>query len=171
MTPDGLHVRHVLAGEQALLRHLRLASLAADPDAFGSTYERDASQPSKWWERWAAQSEDGTTERTFLLVDDEDHGLGLARVRLNDDDPALADLTAMWVKPEARGRRASVLLCEACAAWATERGADELVLMIVVDNAAAQRAFEAAGFAIRRRTTWSRDARSLEVFVMSRRWA
>ena len=40
--PSAVRVRHVRAGEQDLLRRLRLASLATDPDAFGSTYARDA---------------------------------------------------------------------------------------------------------------------------------
>jgi hypothetical protein len=65
MSSSALCVRHVLAGEHALLRKIRLASLAADPGAFGSTYARDSAQAPEWWERWAAQSEEGTTQRTF----------------------------------------------------------------------------------------------------------
>jgi len=43
-----VHIRHVLASEAGRLRELRLASLAADPDAFGSTYARDAARPASW---------------------------------------------------------------------------------------------------------------------------
>jgi hypothetical protein len=39
---DGVSVRHVLSGEHDLLRKLRLVSLAADPEAFASTYELGA---------------------------------------------------------------------------------------------------------------------------------
>jgi GNAT superfamily N-acetyltransferase len=158
-----------MRGEEAALREVRLASLVADPEAFGSTYARDAARPGDWWERWAEQSEEGTTERTFVLVDDDDRWLGLAFVRLDADDPDSAELNAMWVAPEARGRGAARMLCDACAAWATERGVRELTLCVVVDNDSARRAYEAAGFSISGQTTWSRHERSLDVLVMSRR--
>jgi RimJ/RimL family protein N-acetyltransferase len=38
----------------------------------------------------------------------------------------------------------------------------------VVDNHAARRAYEAAGFAICGEATWSSDGRTLDEFVMSR---
>lgn len=168
MNPGALRVRHVLAGEQVLLREIRLASLAADPEAFGSTHARDSAQATEWWERWATQSEEGTTQRTFVLVDHDDLWLGLGLVRLDDDRPSSAALTAMWVSPEARGRRAATSLCDACATWAIERGAHELTLTVVVSNDAARRAYQAAGFAVSGKTTWSREGRTLDVFVMSR---
>ena len=163
-----MRVRHVLAGEQDLLRALRLASLATDAEAFGSTYARDAGRPPEWWERWAAQSEDGTTQRTFVLVAADGRWLGLALVRLEDDKPGSATLNAMWIAPEARGRRAASLLCDACAAWAAKHGCNELTLTVVVDNHAARRAYEAAGFAVRGETTWSRDGRTLDALEMTR---
>ena len=74
----------------------------------------------------------------------------------------------MWVAPEARGRGAAGLLCEACAAWAALRGCRELTLTVVVENDAARRAYEAAGFAACGETTWMRDGRTLHEFVMVR---
>jgi RimJ/RimL family protein N-acetyltransferase len=168
MSSGALRVRHVLAGEHARLRELRLASLASDPEAFGSTYARDSAQPAVWWERWAVQSADGTTQRTFVLVDDQDRWLGLTLVRVDEDRPGSAVLLAMWVSPEARGRRDAGLLCDACASWARERGLGELTLTVVIGNEQARRAYEAAGFAVCGETTWSREGRTLDVFVMSR---
>ena len=75
----------------------------------------------------------------------------------------------MWISPAARGRRGSLLLCDACAAWARERGAQELRLTVVIDNVVARHAYEAAGFAVCESTTWSREDRTFEVHVMSRR--
>ena len=80
---SGVRVRHVLSGEHDLLRQLRLASLAADPEAFASTYAEDAGEPAERWQWWAAQSEDGTTQRTFVLVADDGRWLGLTLVRLD----------------------------------------------------------------------------------------
>jgi predicted GNAT family acetyltransferase len=97
-----------------------------------------------------------------------DDGRWLALARLDDEKPGSAILNAMWVAPEARGRRAARLLCEACAAWAAERGCRELTLTVVVDNDAARRAYESAGFAVCGETTWVRDGRTLDEFVMAR---
>jgi hypothetical protein len=59
------------AGEGDCVRRIRLASLAADPDAFGSTYAGEVDEPAEWWQWWAGQSEDGTAQRTFVLVADD----------------------------------------------------------------------------------------------------
>jgi RimJ/RimL family protein N-acetyltransferase len=161
-------VRHVRVAEQALLRDLRLASLATDPDAFGSTYARDAARPAEWWEQWAVESETGTSQRTFVLLADDDRWLGLALVRLDDERPGSAMLYGMWVAPEVRGRRGAGVLCDACATWAAEHGCAELTLEVVVDNDAARRAYEAASFIITGNATWSHDGRTLDEFVMMR---
>jgi len=50
MSSSALRVRHVLAGEHAALRKIRLASLAADPKAFDSMYACDSAQALEWWE-------------------------------------------------------------------------------------------------------------------------
>jgi ribosomal protein S18 acetylase RimI-like enzyme len=168
---DDVHpvrVRHVRAAEWDRLRALRLASLAADPGAFGSTYAREDGQDPSWWRAWAARSDDGTTQRTYLVVGEDDRWHGLALVRLDDDDPAAAVLNAMWVEPAARGRGLAGVLCDACATWATERGCHELTLQVVVDNDAALRAYQAAGFSVRGRSTWSRDGRTLDELDMVR---
>jgi RimJ/RimL family protein N-acetyltransferase len=168
MRTRGVRVRYVLAGEHDRLRQLRLASLAADPDAFGSTYAKEADEPAEWWQRWAAQSELGTNQRTLVLEADDGRWLALALVRLDDGKPGAAVLNAMWVAPEARGQRAAALLCDACATWATDVGCHQMTLEVVVDNRAARRAYEAAGFVISGRTSWSRDDRTLDEFVMTR---
>lgn len=168
LDPHFARVRPVLAGEGPRLRELRLASLAADPEAFGSTYAREVDQPALQWEERAARSEDGTEERTFVLVGDDDRWLGMALVRLDDSNDGSAILNAMWVHPQARGRRAAGALCDACAAWATEHGCRELTLQVVVDNTAARRAYEAAGFVVCGRSTWSHEGRTLEELDMVR---
>ena len=111
-----MRLRHVLSNEHEALRELRLASLISDPDAFGSTYQRDAGRAPEWWRQWAARSDEGTRERTFVLVADDDRWLGLAVVRLVEPRQDAAELLAMWIDSEVRGRALSTLLCDACAA-------------------------------------------------------
>jgi RimJ/RimL family protein N-acetyltransferase len=43
-----------------------------------------------------------------------------------------------------------------------------LTLTVVVDNDAARRAYELAGFAVCGETTWVRNGRTLDEFVMAR---
>jgi RimJ/RimL family protein N-acetyltransferase len=156
--PDApaLTIRFARADEHDRLRALRLTSLAADPGAFRATYARDVAQPPGWWRRWAARSQEGTSQRTFVVADAQDRWLGLALVRRDDDRPGAAVLNAMWVAPDARRRGAAGALCDACAAWAAERGLGELTLTVLAENAAARRVYEAAGFAVRGTTTASR---------------
>jgi RimJ/RimL family protein N-acetyltransferase len=158
----------VLAAEHGRLRELRLAALAADPEAFGATHAGEAARPDAWWQAWAAASEAGREQRTFVLVAEDDPWLGLALVRLDPARPASAVVNAMWVAPGARGRGGSRLLCDACAAWAAARGCDELTLGVVAGNHAARRAYEAAGFAVRGRISRSLGSRTLEELVMRR---
>jgi RimJ/RimL family protein N-acetyltransferase len=166
--PGELRIRHVLGHESRRLRELRLRSLAADPDAFASTHARERAFAAARWRRWAADSEDGARQRTFVVVDGADRWLGLALVRGDPPDSAAAVLNAMWVAPEARGRRAALALSDACADWALARGYRELTLQVVIGNESALRAYEAAGFVIRGETTWTGHRRTLREYVMAR---
>lgn len=141
-------MRPVRRGEGARLRAIRLASLRADPAAFGATPEREEARPAAFWHERAALSESGAEQRTFVLVDADDRWLGLALARAAEA-PAerRAVVNAMWVAPEARGRGAGRVLADACAAWAAERGFRSLELAVIAGNEAALRAYRAAGFA------------------------
>jgi GNAT superfamily N-acetyltransferase len=162
-------VRHVVAGEHQRLREIRLAALAADPDAFGSTYAREAAQPIDIWRELAVESERGTTRRTFVAEHGDGRWLGLAVARLDDRTPGSSTLTAMWVTPDGRGRGLAGALCAACADWAAERGCLEITLSVVTANEGAQRAYVAAGFEVRATTTWERDdGTTLLEYVMAR---
>jgi RimJ/RimL family protein N-acetyltransferase len=163
-----VNVRHVVASEAGRLREIRLASLAADPHAFGGTYDGDAAKPASWWEWWAEQSTKGHEQRTFVVVDGEDRWLGIALVRADDDAPGEAVLNAMWVAPEARRHGAARALCDACAAWAAQHAFRALNAAVVVGNDAARRAYEAAGFAFSHATTWTGDGRTLEELILTR---
>ena len=67
--------------------------------------------------------------------------------RLDDEDPEVAGLYAIWVGPQARGTGAGRALVEAVIAWATERGARRLTTSVTEGNAAGAALYAAAGFA------------------------
>ncbi len=144
-----MRIRHVRAHEAERLREIRLRSLATDPEAFGATFEGDASRPADWWERGARRSEQGG-QRTFVIVDDADRWLGMALVRPDDESPGDAVINAMWVAPEARRQGMGRALLEACVEWAGERRFRAVNLAVRISNAPARAAYAAAGFAFER---------------------
>src|SRR3954463_4983471 len=45
-------VRRAVAGDEPILRALRLRALTDSPAAFGSTYERELARTTADWQRW-----------------------------------------------------------------------------------------------------------------------
>jgi GNAT superfamily N-acetyltransferase len=167
-----LIVRAVRAGEGAPLRALRLAALAADPGAFGAIHAREAAEPEAWWDAWAARSEAGDEQRTFVAVDEDGEWTGLALVRRAEGESREtaaaphAQVNAMWVAPAARRRGVGRALVDACTAWATGWGCASLGLNVVVENAGALAAYERAGFVVRGQKTDVRPDRTLDQYVL-----
>jgi GNAT superfamily N-acetyltransferase len=132
-------VRRLGAGEAALLRDLRLRALRDAPLAFGSTLAREEAYTPEDWARW------GTGEGRVVFI--AEPAAGLASGVIDDDDPTLAHLYAMWVAPEARGSGAGRALVEAVVAWAAERGAQRLTTSVTEGNVVGAALYAAAGFA------------------------
>jgi GNAT superfamily N-acetyltransferase len=132
-------VRRLGASEAALLRDLRLRALRDAPLAFGSTLAREEAYTPEDWARW------GTGEGQVVFI--AEPAAGLASGVIDDDDPTLAHLYAMWVAPEARGSGAGRALVEAVVAWAAERGAQRLTTSVTEGNAVGAALYAAAGFA------------------------
>ena len=118
--------------EWRLYRRLRLAALAGDPDAFGSTYARSSGLPAPEW-------------RERLRVDpDMDFPMcarfagtpaGMGWVRREAFEAAtsgsdVAHLYQMWAAPDFRGQGVGRALLDQAIAWARER-ADGLELGII----------------------------------------
>ena len=149
MTPTGHRetgiVRPVVAGDWRDLRELRLHALKADPQAFGSTYAREAAHPKSKWVDWAAASEAGERSRTFVAFG-EHRWQGMAFAELLDDGDA--GLFGVWVDPRDRHMGIATALVDAVVAWARERGAAGVSLSIAEDNTAAAAMFGSNGFAV-----------------------
>jgi ribosomal protein S18 acetylase RimI-like enzyme len=136
-------VRRLGAQEADLLRDVRLRALRDAPMAFGSTLARETGYAPEKWERWAAEAASGESQAVFIAQP----AAGMASGVIDDEDPALAHLYAMWVAPQARGTGAGRALVEAVVAWATERGAERLTTSVTDGNAVAAGLYTAAGFA------------------------
>ena len=135
-------VRRLGAGEAALLRDVRLRALRDAPLAFGSTLAREEGYEPEQWERWAADSARGERQAIFIV----EPASGMASGLIDDADPALTHLYAMWVAPDARGSGAGRALVDAVVAWAAGRGAQRLTTSVTEGNAAAAALYATAGF-------------------------
>jgi ribosomal protein S18 acetylase RimI-like enzyme len=113
------------------VRPLRLRALREDPDAFGSTREREQERTDAEWEFWIA----GT-----LIAFDGDAPVGMAKLKIDGD---CAQLLGMWVAPQSRGRGVGELLVRALA----DRADGRAITLCVAETAPdARRLYERLGF-------------------------
>jgi GNAT superfamily N-acetyltransferase len=129
-------VRRLTPTDIDTLRAIRLEALRTDPDAFGSTLEREEGRGDDDWRAWLGRG------ATFVA----DGPVGLV-VALPQDDPGTVALLAMFVSPRARRAGVGQALVEAAVEWATSTGAERVVLMVIEGNTPAISLYESCGFA------------------------
>ncbi len=139
-------IRRAAAGDEPVLRALRLEALRDAPAAFASTYEREASRTTADWQRWMSPGV------TFLLERDG-VASGLVAGVHDQTDSAVIFLLAMWLHPALRGTGAADMLVASVISWAAEQRAREVRLNIAKANTRAQRCYERNGFVVTGRVT------------------
>lgn len=140
-----LTLRRLTPDDWAEMRDIRLAALQEAPDAFGSTYAREAAFAEADWRGRLTNP----TAVTFLAdhADFGDGPIGIAGGYVNPET-GLPELVAMWVRPQARGLGAAVELVEAVVAWAKGLGVDRIQLWVAEGNPAALKLYERCGFTL-----------------------
>ena len=134
-------MRRAAIGDEGLIRGLRLDALTLDPAAFGSTYERELARTVEDWRRWLSPG-------AVFLLEDAHGSRGLVAAAHDPADPAIVQLMAMWVQPEARGAGGADALVAAVMAWARSERATTVRLDVVHGNLRARRFYERVGFAV-----------------------
>ena len=132
-------VRAIGAGDWELVRDVRLAELRDSPDAFASTYAREAAYTEEQWRGWFSDR----FAMFFAYIPDRAEPAGLTGVFDRDDEAALV---SMWVRPDARGHGVGEALVSAAAGWAKSRDAGTLYLWVAEANHSARRLYERCGF-------------------------
>lgn len=118
-------------------RHVRLASLADSPAAFGARYADWVDAPA---ERWKLR----LTQVPLTLLAQE----GTTVIGVVSGYPVAeqwVELISMWVAPTARGRGVAQHLIDAVTTWAADQDRSTY-LMVLRDNTPARKAYERAGF-------------------------
>lgn len=135
-----VEIREIDADGWEAMRDIRLAALRDAPDAFASSYEREAGFAEADWRRRT------TRGGSFLAYARE---LGTAPVGIAggyEAEPGVAELISMWVSPQARGRGVGQALVEAVVGWARAEGMPRVHLWVAEDNGHARLLYERHGF-------------------------
>jgi GNAT superfamily N-acetyltransferase len=135
-----VQIREVAAGDWQTMRDIRLAALQEAPDAFASTYEREAAFAEADWQRRIAGG------GNFLAYAPE---LGTAPAGIVGGFPAAPgtiELVSLWVRPHARGHGLGQVLIETVIVWARARGSSRVHLWVAENNHHARPLYERCGF-------------------------
>jgi RimJ/RimL family protein N-acetyltransferase len=133
-------IRLLTPADAESYRDIRLEGLRQNPEAFGSTFERENAMPLAWFaERIANVSIFGAIAEGELV--------GVAGYWPQEGAKVShkAALFGMYVRPRARGARVAQRLIEVIVAHATER-VEQLQLSVAVGNEAAHRLYQKMGF-------------------------
>ncbi len=138
-------LRVLTTDDVPVYREIRLRALSSDPQAFGSTFERESSFLD---ETWAARLNgiQGLPGVVHLAASETGASIGVAGVGFTPEEPTSAYLWGMWVAPEARGTGVSRALVAACIGWARSVGASGIMLDVKRDNAPAIALYVRMGF-------------------------
>ncbi|KRR16824.1 acetyltransferase [Bradyrhizobium lablabi] len=136
----GLQIRRLEPVDAALYREIRLDGLQRNPEAFGSTFEKESALPLSWFEEVL-----GRTAIFGALVDGELAGVAAYAARESAKQAHKATLWGMYVRNTARNLGLGQKLVAAVLDHA--RGRVEMVqLTVVSENEGARRVYAAAGF-------------------------
>ncbi|MEM1434103.1 MAG: GNAT family N-acetyltransferase [Pseudomonadota bacterium] len=139
-----VRISRITPEQWAAYKALRLRALLDSPEAFGSTYEREAaSSDAGWRSRVAAASPDHDLP---LFGHREDQPVGLCWAKRLLQDLQTAHVFQMWVDPQARGLGLGRMLLEHSVAWAGARGVLRVRLAVTINNSAARLLYRSFGF-------------------------
>jgi GNAT superfamily N-acetyltransferase len=134
-------VRRVGVSDWRIVRDLRLRSLADAPEAFGSSYEREAAfADSVWIDRV------GATANATLVCEIDAQACGIVALIRDARDRRMGWVVAMWVAPSVRGTGVADALLVSLFQWANDHGISTVRLHVADGNARAEHLYRRHGF-------------------------
>jgi RimJ/RimL family protein N-acetyltransferase len=133
-------IRRLEISDAALFRDIRLEALQKNPEAFGSTFEKESAQPLSWFEATL-----GAADIFGAFVDGALAGMAGYSAQENLKQAHKGRLWTMYVRAAARNMGLGKILVAAVLDHA--RGRVELVqLTVVSENESARKLYRATGF-------------------------
>ena len=137
---SGPQIRRLEISDAALFREIRLEALAKNPEAFGSTFERENAKPLSWFEATL-----GAKDIFGAFLDGTLAGIAGYSAQENSKQAHKGLLWTMYVRSTARNSGLGKILVAAVLDHA--RGRVEMVqLTVVSENESAHRLYRAMGF-------------------------
>ncbi len=137
---DGPQMRRLEPADAVLYREMRLEALQKNPEAFGSTFEKESAQPLSWFEAAIRRA-----DIFGRFLDGQLMGIAGFTVKEGMKHVHKGLLWTMYVRSDARKSGLGKILVAAVLDHA--RGRVEMVqLTVVSENEAARRLYEAMGF-------------------------
>lgn len=124
-----------------LYKAVRLRALEQDPDAFGSTLERELEQPEAFWRVRLERS-----HLTLIALDPHDAPIALAALASAWTGAQDAGLYQVWLHPQARGAGLAHTLLTQLIDFARKQGFARIVLEVGQHNEPARRLYARLGF-------------------------
>jgi ribosomal protein S18 acetylase RimI-like enzyme len=160
-----IEIREASEDEWEAVRDLRLRALREDPEAYGSTFERESLRTEG---EWRARLSDAA--RATFVADADGRLAGTAVAAPWEEVGGPLGLFGMWVDPACRGRGIGARLVHRVLAHARERGESLVQLEVAEPQAAARRLYERCGFVDTGERMKIRDSEERPTgIVMSRR--
>ena len=143
-------IRSLTEADAPLYRALRLRALQDNPEAFARLYEEEQNIPLEVFEqRLRGGTEEEAEHFTLGAFDETGRPVGMV-VFIRGDAHKMRHkgyVLSMYVTPEARGRRVSVLLMEELIRRARQlEGLEQLQLSVVTENVAARALYRRLDF-------------------------
>ena len=133
-------IRRLTPADAILYRQIRLAGLKNNPEAFGSTFDRESAQPLSWFrERLGSSQVFGAFRDTELL------GIAGLAIHNGEKEAHKGLLWGMYVRPDARNVGIGRRLVEAVIETARQR-VELIQLSVVVGNEPARQLYARLGF-------------------------
>jgi GNAT superfamily N-acetyltransferase len=136
-------VRETVPEDWRSLRGIRLAALRDVPEAYGSSYEREAAFGEADWRHRISR---GGSFLAYLPEVSASEPVGL--VGGYQQDPGVTELVSMYVRPEGRGRGVGEALIAAVLDWARTRNSASVHLWVTEANKHARLLYERCGFSL-----------------------
>jgi GNAT superfamily N-acetyltransferase len=134
-----VQVRRLGQQDWKTLRDVRLAALADAPYAFWATFQEESRFGPEQWRRFLKAAAWWTASRNDRVV-------GVVAVLRRGEILDEAELIAMWVAPDERGRGTAARMLQAACEWARAAGTQTLTLWVTEGNDRAKRLYESWGF-------------------------
>jgi RimJ/RimL family protein N-acetyltransferase len=140
MSGAGFNIRLLVLADADAFRSIRLEGLRDAPEAFGSTFEKESSEPGQYFV-------DRLTRNTVFGGFAGDRLVGVAGFYSFEDTKSRHKgvLWGMYIKPEARGSGLATALVETLLEHA-DKVVEQVQLTVVADNPRARRFHQRMGF-------------------------